>query len=83
MALVVAWVVISLPVSWSSDLNRHMTTADGVWQCVIALLLIYTLVPASGLVGISLGIVLPVTHTLTAVLSVSSPHKWREVSVFF
>ena len=74
--------ITSLPVNVSNSKHKHYTPADGVWQTIVTVFIIYTLIPLRIYIATLSGLLICVAHTLVAVFLAESYQwlLWRQVS---
>ncbi len=80
--LCLSFSVVALPVDFGDRPKAIHTHAEGVWQIMLVVFLIYSLMPLKIYVAMTTGVLLPVAHIL---LSIFYPQSfpwllWRQVS---
>lgn len=76
--------VLSLPVNFQERPKGVLTPAEGVWRVAFVILTVYAFLPFKLYVAMAFGILLPVIHSLVAILVANyfPSLLWRQVSHF-
>ena len=88
LIFLIGFTVFGFPLDFGSILNDRPppihTPAQGVWEVMFVVFLIYSMMPLKTYLTAILGLVLPVSHMIVSALVANShpPLLWRQVSRF-
>ena len=66
-ALCLVFSIIALPLNFGDRPRVHYTPAEGVWQIILVVFLVYALLPLKIYIAIATGVLLPLVHVLVSV----------------
>ena len=74
--------VTSFPVNIANDTVKYYSPADGVWQTIVTVFIIYSLIPIRVYIATFSAIALVVAHTVVAIFWAETHENllWRQVS---
>ena len=89
LTFLVCFAILSFPFDLGPDFPGRQrtifTVADGVWQVMLVVFMIYSLMPLRTYIAAVLGIILPLCHLIISAViveKISSALLWRQVSPF-
>lgn len=88
LTFLVCFAVLSFPFDLGPDYPERIppkyTAADGVWEVMFVVFMIYSLMPLRTYIAAVLGVILPVCHLVVSAVIVDneSAFLWRQVRIF-
>lgn len=83
---IVCFAVLSFPFDLDHPLapRPQYTHADGVWQIIFVVFIIYSLLPLRTFLAVTCGVIIPVSHVIVCIVTKTGSDSdwWRQVSEY-